>query len=108
MAAPPQGFTHEVKLYTQAISACMVPGAYSWEGALKLYYAMQRAGVKPDKKFFACLVAVAGRTGQLEAVFELVQDMAGEGMAPSSSTASAMVYACLEQVRGCAPSYSYS
>lgn len=55
----------------------MVPGATSWDGAIKVYYAMQHAGVRPDKKFYACLIAVAGRTGQMDAVFQLLEDMAG-------------------------------
>lgn len=34
---------------------------------------MQRAGVSPDKKFYAALMAVAGKAGRLDIVLEHLQ-----------------------------------
>lgn len=95
LPAAPQGFTTEVRLYTQAMSACMLRFPGAWERALEIYSALQRASVRPDKKFFACLIAVAGRCGRLDTAFELLTDMAAEGIRPSGTTVSAVVHACL-------------
>ncbi|GLC36947.1 hypothetical protein PLESTB_000175400 [Pleodorina starrii] len=94
-----KGFQSEVKIYTQALSACMLPLPHAWERAQDIYAALQRASpaVRPDKKFFACLMAVAGRCGRLDTSFELLTEMAAEGIRPSSTTVSAIIYACLER-----------
>ncbi|GLI62167.1 hypothetical protein VaNZ11_004747 [Volvox africanus] len=92
-----KGFQSEVKIYTQALSACMLPLPHAWERAQDVYAALQRASVRPDKKFFACLMAVAGRCGRLDTSFELLTEMAAEGIRPSSTTISAIIYACLER-----------
>ncbi|EFJ49645.1 hypothetical protein VOLCADRAFT_104228 [Volvox carteri f. nagariensis] len=92
-----KGFQSEVKIYTQALSACMLPLPHAWERAQDIYPAMQRASVRADKKFFACLMAVAGRCGRLDTSFELLTEMAAEGIRPSATTISAIIYACLER-----------
>ncbi|KXZ51095.1 hypothetical protein GPECTOR_14g78 [Gonium pectorale] len=92
-----KGFVSEVKLYTQALSACMLPLPGAWERALEIYAALQRASVRPDKKFFACLMAVAGRCGRLDSAFELLSEMAAEGIRPSGTSVSALIHACMDR-----------
>lgn len=75
----------------------MLPMPHAWERSQDIYAALQRASVRPDKKFFACLMAVAGRCGRLDISFELLTEMAAEGIRPSSTTISAIIYACLER-----------
>ncbi|KAG2495157.1 hypothetical protein HYH03_006765 [Edaphochlamys debaryana] len=91
-----KGFVGEVKLYTQALSACMLPQPNAWDRAREIYSALQRGSVKPDKKFFAALMAVAGRWGRPDTALELISDMAAEGIRPSSTTVSALIHACLD------------
>ncbi|GFR52105.1 hypothetical protein Agub_g14618 [Astrephomene gubernaculifera] len=92
-----RGFTTEVKIYTQALSACMLPIPHAWERALDIYSALQRCAVRPDKKFFACLMAVAGRCGRLDTAFEVLSEMAAEGIRPSGTSVSAIMHACLNR-----------
>eukprot|EP00198_Chlamydomonas_reinhardtii_P001964 XP_001691300.1 protein with PPR repeats [Chlamydomonas reinhardtii] len=93
-----KGFESEVKLYTQALSACMLPFPGAWDRAQAIYSALQRCtSVRPDKKFFACFMAVAGRCGRMEVVFELLTEMAAEGIRPSSTSVSGIIHACLDQ-----------
>lgn len=53
--------------------------------------------MRPDKKFYAALMAVAGHAGHLHLAFGLMDEMMAEGIPPSTSTMSALIGACLVQ-----------
>lgn len=91
-----QGFS-SLQLYTQAISACMVPGAVDLPHAVQLYQQVSLKQFKPDKKLYACLMSLAGKAGQLDFAFQLLNDMHAEGLAPTSTICSGLVHACLQQ-----------
>lgn len=90
----PQGF-QSLQLYTQGINACMIPGAVDLEHAMVLYQQLSLKGLKPDKKLFACLMSCAGTSGQVDLAFQLLSDMYAEGLAPTSTTCSGLIHACL-------------
>eukprot|EP00955_Chlamydomonas_euryale_P044741 352965-Chlamydomonas_euryale.AAC.5 len=59
LSALRQGFTHEAQIYTSALNACKLMGAPGLALALDIHSKMQNAGVMPDKKFYAALIAVS-------------------------------------------------
>ncbi|MEW5300679.1 MAG: hypothetical protein WDW36_003593 [Sanguina aurantia] len=73
-----------VEIYTQAISACKIPGCVDWDRALSIFTLMQvgATGCAPDKKFYAALMAVAGHAGHLHLAFGLMDEMMAEGIPP--------------------------
>ncbi|MEW5313850.1 MAG: hypothetical protein WDW38_005383 [Sanguina aurantia] len=80
---PPRVQGHKaVEIYTQAISACKIPGCVDWDRALSIFTLMQRNRVRPDKKFYAALMAVAGHAGHLHLAFGLMDEMMAEGIPP--------------------------
>lgn len=76
----------------------MVDGAVDMKRALEIYNMMQRKGVSPDKKFYSALIGVAGKADRLDLGLELLTDMTAEGIKPSSTTCSALLYACLNNI----------
>lgn len=89
-----QGF-QSLKLYTQAINACTIPGAVDLEHAMVLYQQLNLKGMKPDRKLFACLMGCAGSAGQLDVAFQLLSDMHSEGVYPSTTVCSGLIHSCL-------------
>ncbi|GFH18793.1 uncharacterized protein HaLaN_15654, partial [Haematococcus lacustris] len=94
------GLTQHVELYTTAVSACQEEngsrqGLADLDRALEVYNCMQRQGVAPDKKFFAALIAVAGKADRLHQAFEILTDVAAERLWPGATICSALIHSCL-------------
>ncbi|KAJ9522973.1 hypothetical protein QJQ45_023772, partial [Haematococcus lacustris] len=95
-----KGLTQHVELYTTAVSACQEEngsrqGLADLDRALEVYNCMQRQGVAPDKKFFAALIAVAGKADRLHQAFEILTDVAAERLWPGATICSALIHSCL-------------
>ncbi|GAX74542.1 hypothetical protein CEUSTIGMA_g1991.t1 [Chlamydomonas eustigma] len=88
-----EGLTGHVELYTQAVSACKIEGSVDLPRALDIYNAMQRAKVEPDKKFYAALMAVAGKAGRLDLALETLENFASEGLLLTTTVDNALIYA---------------
>lgn len=115
-----RGFGNKVEIYTAAISACKIEGSVNLPKALEIHAqldvstpppppypflslplsftrhfssSLQRANVQPDKKFYAALVAVAGKSGRMDVALEAVQDYVAEGMPLSTTLVNALLYA---------------
>jgi len=93
LSALRQGFTHEAQIYTSALNACKLMGAPGLALALDIHSKMQNAGVMPDKKFYAALIAVAGKAQRMDLALEILQDAAESGVLLTSTLANALMYA---------------
>ena len=80
-----------MELYTQAVSACKIDGCVDLVKAFDVYAMMQRALVDPDKKFYAALMAVAGKAGRLDVAMEALEDFAAEGIPITTTVLNALM-----------------
>ncbi len=82
-----------MELYTQAMSACKVDGMVDLPRALDIATLLHRSGVEADKKFYAALMAVAGKAARLDLALETLERVTADGMVFSSTLANALMYA---------------
>lgn len=84
-----------LQMYTAAINACTLYNPPDMRRALDVYAQLQRHDVEPDDLLYGNLIALAGRSRQLDVAFDLVQDMREGGLRPGMATCSALIYACI-------------
>ncbi|GMH32599.1 hypothetical protein BSKO_00433 [Bryopsis sp. KO-2023] len=90
-----EGKPRTVVLYTAATRACISEAGADMEEALQIYNSLQRAEVEPDDQYFAALMIVAGRCGNVDLAFALQDEMEEQGIPFSPATCSALISAAL-------------
>lgn len=83
-----------IELFTLAVT--VLPPA-EFPAAMDLYTEIQKRRMRPDGRFFAALISLAGRAGELETAFGLLEEMSSEGVAAGSEAMGSLMRACLMQ-----------
>lgn len=103
-----KGFGDKVEIYTAALSACKIEGSVDLPRALEIHSLLERSRVAPDKKFYAALVAVAGKASRMDLALEAVNDYVAEGMPLSTTLVNALIYAAQNDLALMRRIYDYS
>ena len=73
------------------MSACKIDGCVNLPLTYEINALMARAGVDPDKKFYAALMGVAGKAGRLDAAMEALEDFVSEGIPITTTLVNALM-----------------